>query len=364
VLPLLEDKHNHCLVAGTVIETLSGSKPIELVTLDDYVLTRSGYKHVIFSDITDINRRVIKVTTTAGELICTPDHKVFIGNRGFIRADALRYNDEVIHIGKSSWNQSNTTEKHIGVIQKARMKRTRLISSAHLLAARSHCTDKFGLIITGIYLKAIISIILTRIQPITIYLISNAFLHWNMPKDISGMQDENNSKRNILKRSGHLQRLGMQVRQALKNIEKSALWRIKNLCQFQSCASAVQTCFFPERLGMLISSVQTNASLHGEEDKDSTMRCGNANAVNSSLVTNTVNPRTVRGRVLIITDAGIADKVYDLTVEDAHEFFANGILVHNCIDALRYGCEAARKITEKKEINPDMFRPTASFYPS
>ena len=28
--------------------------------------------------------------------------------------------------------------------------------------------------------------------------------------------------------------------------------------------------------------------------------------------------------------------VYDLTVEDAHTFFANGILVHNCMDALRY----------------------------
>jgi intein/homing endonuclease len=30
--------------------------------------------------------------------------------------------------------------------------------------------------------------------------------------------------------------------------------------------------------------------------------------------------------------------VYDLTVEGAHEFFANGVLVHNCADALRYGC--------------------------
>ena len=27
---------------------------------------------------------------------------------------------------------------------------------------------------------------------------------------------------------------------------------------------------------------------------------------------------------------------YDIEVEDMHEFFANGILVHNCIDATRY----------------------------
>lgn len=28
--------------------------------------------------------------------------------------------------------------------------------------------------------------------------------------------------------------------------------------------------------------------------------------------------------------------VYDLSVADVPEFFANGILVHNCADALRY----------------------------
>jgi intein/homing endonuclease len=30
------------------------------------------------------------------------------------------------------------------------------------------------------------------------------------------------------------------------------------------------------------------------------------------------------------------EEVYDLTVEDEHEYFANGILVHNCMDAVRY----------------------------
>lgn len=34
-------------------------------------------------------------------------------------------------------------------------------------------------------------------------------------------------------------------------------------------------------------------------------------------------------------DAGI-ENVYDLEIEDQHEYFANGILVHNC-DAMRYG---------------------------
>jgi len=30
------------------------------------------------------------------------------------------------------------------------------------------------------------------------------------------------------------------------------------------------------------------------------------------------------------------EPVYDLEIEDKHEFFANNILVHNCIDPIRY----------------------------
>ena len=30
------------------------------------------------------------------------------------------------------------------------------------------------------------------------------------------------------------------------------------------------------------------------------------------------------------------NNVYDFMVEDTHEYFANGVLVHNCIDAIRY----------------------------
>ena len=40
-------------------------------------------------------------------------------------------------------------------------------------------------------------------------------------------------------------------------------------------------------------------------------------------------------RVVGIEPVGRAN-VYDLTVEDAPEFFANGILVHNCMSAMRY----------------------------
>lgn len=46
-------------------------------------------------------------------------------------------------------------------------------------------------------------------------------------------------------------------------------------------------------------------------------------------------------------------RVYDIEVEEAHEYFANGILVHNCMDAIRYWCLCAvlGKVIIKEKID-------------
>src|SRR5699024_720522 len=60
----------------------------------------------------------------------------------------------------------------------------------------------------------------------------------------------------------------------------------------------------------------------------------NANiAETHSQSTNTQKLDFVRGAV--VTKPGQSEKVYNITVEDEHEYFANGILTHNC-DSLRY----------------------------
>jgi hypothetical protein len=42
-----------------------------------------------------------------------------------------------------------------------------------------------------------------------------------------------------------------------------------------------------------------------------------------------------------VRDAGTA-RVYNLTVAGAPEFYANGVLVHNCMDAERYAIAWAK----------------------
>jgi hypothetical protein len=63
---------------------------------------------------------------------------------------------------------------------------------------------------------------------------------------------------------------------------------------------------------------------------------------------------TVRGHVLTVRDGGQCAKVYDLTVENHHEFFVGGVLVSNCIDAVRYALEGARRanVQQKPKARP------------
>ena len=60
------------------------------------------------------------------------------------------------------------------------------------------------------------------------------------------------------------------------------------------------------------------------------------NAIPPSLQTDTPKPALVRGRVVRVSAAGKSEKVYDLSVEGKPEFFAGGVLVHNCWDSIRY----------------------------
>lgn len=57
------------------------------------------------------------------------------------------------------------------------------------------------------------------------------------------------------------------------------------------------------------------------------------------------SPTGVRGQLFTseirLQDVQVLDEyealVYDIEVDDMHEYFANGVLVHNCMDAIRYG---------------------------
>jgi hypothetical protein len=95
------------------------------------------------------------------------------------------------------------------------------------------------------------------------------------------------------------------------------------------------------------------AKAHGEGRQELTTWKESARyAENLSRSTNTLTLDVVPVVVERVQGQSKLETVYDLTVEDAHEFFANGVLVHNCIDALRYSQDGLIKGRGAMQINP------------
>lgn len=90
----------HCLVAGTPVETRRGVVPIEKVVVGDEVVTPAGYGQVTFSGEVRKAERLITLTLGDGrELRGTPEHKVFT-RKGLVTFENLVEGDIILE-GKS-----------------------------------------------------------------------------------------------------------------------------------------------------------------------------------------------------------------------------------------------------------------------
>ena len=104
VLPVVLDKNNHCVDEGTLIETSRGAIPVEDVRVGDYVLTRAGYRKVLFSAITGVNRKLLEITTLYNTLRCTPEHRIYTLNRGFVEAQNLTKEDALLCLKSTEYS--------------------------------------------------------------------------------------------------------------------------------------------------------------------------------------------------------------------------------------------------------------------
>ena len=158
------------------------------------------------------------------------------------------------------------------------------------------------------------------------------------------------SKKNLSK--GWIMREGMQINGMDQKLEGNGIAneqksnsQMRN--QRLTNANGAETSL---KLSLLetISFAQINVKQHIGITQDSIMKRGDVNGAAMNLLqTNTVRPNFVvevaadnilqaselKGIEIVREDIC---NVYDIEVEDMHEFFANGVLVHNCIDPIRY----------------------------
>lgn len=90
------DLEDHCIAKGELVLTKNGNIPIEQVKIGDEVLTRDGWKSVTDWWITSYNAKTLLISTEYCTIKCTPNHKIWTENRGFVRADSLTVGDKLL----------------------------------------------------------------------------------------------------------------------------------------------------------------------------------------------------------------------------------------------------------------------------
>ena len=337
VLPVVLDKNNHCVDEGTLIETSRGAIPVEDVRVGDYVLTRAGYRKVLFSAITGVNRRLLEITTLYNTLRCTPEHRIYTLNRGFVEAQNLTKEDTLLCLKSTEYSLMD-----IGGIatQNQNVEATGFITNDQSLKARCGFTDTSGKKQTGPFRKVLTSITKMRILLTTTFQTLNVLprklTQKNIPLSGSLLIDNSNTsiRSETKQKSGTLQR---KVTNGTRNTPKNSILGI-SICQKKSALNVEKLLNLKH---ITTSSVQTPVNQRGEEIKESTMSRENVSFAERYLSqTNIENKSLAVCNVEHVTSPeSVGARVYDLTIDGQHEFFANGVLVHNCIDGLRYALD-------------------------
>ena len=281
------DYMNHCFIGDTLITTTNGDVKIKDIEVGDYVLTSKGYKKVLkkFNNgVKQVHNYSMQFDTFNVNLCSTKEHEIKTIN-GWQQISKLKQNN-VLYQCKYSMvkNIDCTPMKDI------------------LAEAEKGCIQRFGNSIMVKYQKATTYIML-MVMHITMILQTLILL---MKLCICVMKVKKGLKK---------------IQILLKNFMPKVLKRQKNGISQKKGYSGIGN--MEKKHGLTSNCLTQNVQFAENNIKH-----------HSQHEVNTV----IKTAKLLHFEEGESfySEVYDIMVEDCHEYFANGILVHNCIDSLRY----------------------------
>jgi PBSX family phage terminase large subunit len=281
------DDYNHCFTGETLITTNKGQIPIKDIKVGDLVLTSKGYKRVLIkfnNGIKQVTKYSMQFDTFYVSLCSTKEHKIKT-EKAWKQISQLQNNDLLYHY-------KYLTEKNTDYTQ---MKGT-------LVEDVKGCTLKYGNIIKAIFQKATMCIILTAIHTTTIFPI---YL-WFMANYIIGLKAKEDLK---------------TIQNLQKRFTQKVLKKLKSGISQQRAKNGIKN--NQNKVGLIESIISIFANNAEKNIKQDILELQN------------IAIQTVRLKQIEEKESYEA-LVYDLMIEDCHEYFANGILVHNCVDCVRY----------------------------
>lgn len=310
------DKWNHCFNGDTLISVDGGVKFMRDIVEGDLVLTRFGYRRVLkkFNN----GKRLIKkywmlFDTFLVYLECTDSHLIYT-EKGWKKIIELQSEDVVIlNKGLMESFSSCILEKDI------------------FLKEEKGCIDLFGSSTMEKSKNNLMCTIKTKIHGTIGLKTSNSGRGKNICRitEKKGVIFGSKSfRKKVVKKLLN----GINLSKVERGIEiMPRLLDLENLVSEKKIAwSVVKN--LPSKI-QLENFAQTHAGLPVEENQELITSNKSVNFVKRNLLKTNIQKSKL---VHVVAVKEWEEDVFDFMVEDYHEYFANGVLVHNCIDAARY----------------------------
>ncbi len=346
-IPKVNDHLINCIEENQLILTHKGRVKIKDVQVGHKVLTRLGWKTVL--DVIDKGyAETISVSTEVNTLTCTAEHLLWSSN-GWAEAASLKEGDLLCQS-----KQLSLMEYHGQFIQKENQKTLKDITLALQnfgeTARKDICTDTFGLNTMGLFQKGIMFIIWTLTLTTTlskiliVYLKRTTFLN---TRTLCQQMEKTMLNLVTLKGLGRLGLLGTALRKARSGTLSMEKMYLETLSQKDSFVSTAKLRLNQE-VGTLSFVAQLVSPLIVGGLGLMTL-VANVLFVKALLLLTNTAKKELAHKIVKLASNG-KQKVYDLTIDGCNEFYASGILVHNCF---QYGVGSlGLKLTEDEEPKP------------
>jgi len=335
-------KHDDCVAGDTLVSMANGTyKKISDVEIGDEILTfdidmlTQPVEAVMMTGVKEVNTYVF---SDGSELTMSDKHPV-LTTAGYIPAALLLPEDEVI-----SWNNKNTKKEN------GHVKSQDTIKAQHysLTEKESGCTSMFGNKRTGSSLRDFMSIIKMKIKIITTYLTWSYFLQAYIAA-ITDFKETWKNKKSIWQKLGHWLTNGIKQKQVKNMQDKTYIEAGKKYFNttIKNVGGVKNQLQLDSLTGLPIATAHVNFKQYKQTLLDRKNSLVNGVAVHFCGIEKN---QAVAKNANLISLCEKKDKrlipTFNLEVANTHNFIANGIVVHNCIDTMN-------QLSEMDTFSPD-----------
>ena len=345
-----------CFEENTLIATSKGNIPIKDIKAGDLVFTTKGFKTV--KNVKYMGEKpCMSVFVNGQEITCTTDHRFIDVFDNDIKAKDLTYMSSLVTLDEKEWKKwlfvsglieqsqklltlmalditdtlkVNHMEK--GVILPAQMKIRKKVSQL--------CTEICGLLSMAKYLKDMTYITKMGTALTTLLQTLNVLKEASILKSIGNC----NKKKDYSRLLKHLKKHRKEIKSCIKkkNTEPSYLKRLRNQVN-RNLSSVLVSSAKKSSLDTVENVMYVLQSAEGKKKEDNsrkgilqTLKSVFALFAERRLMYSNTQLLKLAHPLVKTTKEGEpyikgVYRVYDIEVEDCHEYFANGVRVHNCV---------------------------------